>query len=100
MYKWTGEMSVLALHACLLSLWADIAQMLFISNIFTEENCEVCRVQNRNDFCKLTHKHIYIYKCIFKKHQEQFSHERWEENSEQPKIWHSQEVLWEQFAEL
>lgn len=84
MYKWTGEMGVLALHTCLLSSWASTAQMLFISDIFTEENCKVCRVQNRNDFCKFTHQHIYIYKCIFKK-REKFSHERWEENSEQSK---------------
>lgn len=86
--------------ACFLSLQASIAQMVFISDIFTEENCKVCRVQNRNDFCKLTHKHIYIYKCTFKKHWEQFSHGRWEENSEQSKIWLYQKVLWEQFGEL
>lgn len=69
-------MSVLVLCAFFLSLQASIAQMVFISDIFTEENCKVCRVQNRNDFCKLTHKYVYIYKCIFKKSQEQFNHER------------------------
>lgn len=57
-------MSVLALYAFFLSLQASIAQTLFTSDIATEENGKVYRVQNRNDFCKLTHKCIYIYKCF------------------------------------
>lgn len=90
------------IYSCMLflSLQASIAQMVLISDIFTEGNCKFCRVQNKNDFCKLAYKHIYIYKCVFLKHGEQFNHGRWEENSEHSKIRHYQEILREHFREL
>lgn len=57
-------MSVLSLCACF-AQQDRVAQMVFINDIFTKENCKVCRVQYRNYSKKKlflqTHTQAYMY---------------------------------------